>query len=423
MFEKSYVFMNFATKFLLLSPIIFSCVKASASGLEEKTLREAAIKNGWVPSGQLYVNPDESLAPIGERLFDSTALSLNGFVSCKTCHRAEFSSADGIPNAAATGHGSLRGEAGKDIVGPDRLLLDAKQLPRNTLPFWGRGAKGFSVFFWDGKVDAKDGSIISQFGSKTPSDDAFLTAVHLPVVEIREMLEEDSFVQSLKLESVDKSSSVYAAISERIKEKEPEASLQLANGLGIDVEELTYLDYARALVSFIRTEFRLKPTKFEQFMKDETSLTVDELRGGLSFYGNGGCATCHSGAHFSDFSFHAIVMPSLGFGRNGFGVDYGRYNITFDPNDLYKFRTPPLYNVEKTAPYGHSGSVYELEQAITSHFDPLALVDPSDMTSFERHEFFKRLATSSQSVTGRIKYLTKEEIAEITAFLKTLSFD
>ena len=423
MFGKSYVSMNFVTRTLLLSPVVFSCSMGFASELKEETLREAAITNGWVPTGELYINPDESLVPLGERLFDSTSLSLNGSISCKTCHQAKFGSADGIPNAAATGHGALREETGKDIVGPDRLLLDAKQLPRNTLPFWGRGAKGFSAFFWDGKVDASDGSIISQFGSKTPSDDAFLTAVHLPVVEIREMLDEDAFVDSLKLESVDKSTRVYKAIADRVREKEPEVSADLAEQLGMSVEQLTYQEYARALASFIRHEFRLKPTKFEQFMTDDASLTVAELRGGLTFYGKGGCATCHSGPHFSDFSFHAIALPSLGFGRNGFGVDYGRYNITFNPNDLYKFRTPPLYNVEKTAPYGHSGSIYELDQAITAHFDPLALVDLEDMTSFERHEFFKRLATSSQSVTGRIKYLTESEVADLTAFLKTLSFD
>ena len=423
MLEKSSVFMSFVTRALLLCPLVFSYSLGFATDLKETALREAATVNGWVPSGELYTNPDESLVSIGERLFDSTALSLNGFVSCKTCHRAEFGSADGIPNAAATGHGSLREEKGKDIVGPDRLLLNAKQLPRNTLPFWGRGAKGFSVFFWDGKVDASDGQIISQFGSKTPSDDAFLTAIHLPVVEIREMLDEDAFVDSLKLESVDKSARVYEAITNRLKSKEPELSMQLASMLNISLEQLTYQEYARALGSFIRSEFRLKPTKFEQFMSGDTSLTIDELRGGLVFYGKGGCATCHSGAHFSDFSFHAIAFPSLGFGRNGFGVDYGRYNVTFDPKDLYKFRTAPLYNVEKTAPYGHSGSVYELEEAIKAHFDPLALVDLDEMTSFERHEFFKRLASSSQTVTGRIKYLSDSEVNETIKFLKTLSFD
>ena len=39
--------------------------------------------------------------------------------------------------------------------------------------------------------------------------------------------------------------------------------------------------------------------------------------------------------------------------------------------DPYKFRTTPLFNVEKTAPYGHSGSVATIEDAIAAHFDPL----------------------------------------------------
>ena len=72
---------------------------------------------------------------------------------------------------------------------------------------------------------------------------------------------------------------------------------------------------------------------------------------------------CHSGPYFSDFKFHVVAFPHLGFGVNGFGVDYGRFNATFDPVDRYKFRTPPLYNVVKTGPYGHSGSVATVEDA------------------------------------------------------------
>ena len=85
--------------------------------------------------------------------------------------------------------------------------------------------------------------------------------------------------------------------------------------------------------------------------------------------------TCHYGPYFSDLKFHVVPFPQLGFGKNGFGVDYGRFNVTFDPKDLYKFRTPPLFNVEKTAPYGHSGSVATIQEAIAAHFDPLRLVN------------------------------------------------
>ena len=35
----------------------------------------------------------------------------------------------------------------------------------------------------------------------------------------------------------------------------------------------------------------------------------------------------------------------------------------------------PLANVELTQPYGHSGSLVNLEDAIIGHFDPFFLID------------------------------------------------
>ena len=139
------------------------------------------------------------------------------------------------------------------------------------------------------------------------------------------------------------------------------------------------------------------------------------------FYGKGRCSICHAGPHFSDFKFHVVPFPQLGFGKNGFGVDYGRFNATLDPKDLYKFRTPPLYNVQKTAPYGHSGSVATLEEAIIAHFDPLRLIDLSSVDALTRHDFYKKLTLSSETA-NTVGFLSAEDVNDLVSFLKTLSF-
>lgn len=408
----SWKLMKFAISLLL---IIFAlCV--SALGADEtafpQILRKLIMDNGFTPANDLYLNPDEGLAPIGKVIFESKKLSLNGNISCQTCHLAKFGSADGIPNAAA-----IAGEG----EGPERLLSGAKLLARNTLPLWGRGAKGFTTFFWDGKVDFSDSKRFSQFGSNQPSEDPLITAVHLPVVEIREMLDEDDFVRARKQESVDSSKDVYDAIANNLKKFEPQASKTLASYLRKSVSQLTYVDYARSIASFIRSEFRIKETRLERFVKKTESLTSEELRGGLVFYGKGRCVICHSGPHFSDLKFHTVPFPQLGFGKNGFGVDYGRFNATLDPKDLYKFRTPLLYNVQKTAPYGHSGSLATIEEAIIAHFDPLRLTNLSSVDALTRHEFYKRMALSSETATT-VGFLSLDDITDLTHFLKTLSF-
>ena len=100
-------------------------------------------------------------------------------------------------------------------------------------------------------MDFANGKQMSQFGSHPPSDDALVTATHLPVVEVREMLDEDSFVQQRMQESVDGATAIYQAIADNLRRFEPEASKALAAHLNKPVDELTYTDYARSLAAFI----------------------------------------------------------------------------------------------------------------------------------------------------------------------------
>jgi cytochrome c peroxidase len=376
-------------------------------------LRQQVIENGFVRSANLYENNDESLAPVGKVIFESTKLSLNGDISCVTCHQEKFNSEDGLPNAAAVG--------GKG-VGPERMMSGARLLPRKALPFWGRGEKGFDVFFWDGRVSYQEGHIVSQFGTSAPSKDPLVVAAHLPVVEIREMLDDgDPAIAARKLESVSASGVVYQAIVEHLVVGEPDASAKLAQYLHKKPEELTYTDFARSIAAHIRSKFRIKETKLERFAYGNDSLSESELRGALVFYGNGKCITCHNGPYFSDFKFHTVAVPELGFGKNGFGIDYGRYNATFDTRDMYRFRTPPLFNTAKNSFYTHSGAIANLRDAIMAHFDPLSLVDVKQLTALQRNDLYRRLAYS-QETAGRVGFLTSGDLDDLVSFLNTLSF-
>lgn len=404
--------MKFATRSVLFILALMTGAGPAAASFED-IIREAAKRNGFAPPEQTRTTIDPALFAPGEMLFKSEALSLNGNISCQTCHLDKFGSADGLPNAVAVGG---KGE------GRERAMSDGGILPRNTLPFWGRGGVGFSVFFWDGKVDFSGTVKRSQFGSALPSDDPFVTAVHLPIVEIREMLDEDSTVSSNKRETVKSAENIFAAILVQLRAREPAAMRAIAAKYSTNAEKVTFPQVATALATFIRERFRIRETKFHRFVFGDGALSAEEMRGAQLFYGKAKCANCHSGPYFTDFQFHAVPLPQIGFGKNGFGVDYGRFNITHDPGDLYKFRTPPLYNVEKTAPYGHSGSVASLKEAIVYHFDPLRGLEPARMDVLSRHELYKRLAASAAS-GALIAHLADDEVAALVAFLRTLSFE
>lgn len=379
---------------------------------KESIIKERAKASGYALPSSTHIPADENMAAIGKDLFESENLSLNGGVACVSCHFDKAASGDGLPNAIGIGG---------DGEGISRYKAGGKVVPRNTLALWGVGGKGFSTFFWDGRVSSSGETITSQFGKDVPSEDLLITAVHLPVVEIRETLQEDYVVKSYKKETTSAAVEIYKRVVENLIVKEPALMKKLAKEIGVNFEEIEFINVATALAHFIRSEFKLRPSKFSKFIEGEISLNEDELNGGLLFYGKGGCVSCHSGPYFSDFNFYTVPFPQLGFGKNGFGIDYGLYNSTFNPEDQYKFRTPSLHNVSKTAPYSHSGAIMSLDETIQYHFDPLQFFDAKKMTPLQRHQYNKYLAKSDTNEV--VQYLNDKEVSQIASFLKTLDLD
>jgi cytochrome c peroxidase len=244
-------------------------------------------------------------------------------------------------------------------------------------------------------------------------------AAHLPPVEIKEMVRDDHAAELLRTETIESAQQIYGEIERRVQ-ADPVLSAALVRAYGFAREDIRYIHIAESLAAFIRDRFRLHSTRFHEFVFAGGTLSEQEAAGGLIFYGRGHCAACHNGGYFSDFSFHAIPFGQFGRGRNGFGVDYGRYNVTLDPNDLHKFRTPPLYNVAATSPYSHSGFEYDLGNAIRAHVDPLGAT-PAPMDVPARADFYRRLGQWAKEPSFGVE-LDEADIENLRAFLGTLSF-
>lgn len=390
----------------------FGISAANAQTLRENVLRQAALDAGFVRAAQTHIHVSSDLVAAGKLVFQTKKLSLENEIACASCHLDRFGSADGLPNAVGT---RGRGE------GVERLMNGGDIIPRNALPFWGRGGKGFDVFFWDGRVELRDGAVASQFQDQPPSSDPLSVAVHLPPVEIGEMILDNAQNVDLQNENVDEAQKLYELLADRLR-NDPEIGASLSKAHAIDREKIQFTHISQALAAFIRHNFRLKTTKFHKFVFDGGELSDDELEGGLIFYGKGRCSACHNGPYFSDFDFHSIPFPQAGFGRNGFGVDYGRYNVTLDVADLFKFRTPPLYNVTKTAPYSHSGSIYDLTTAIKIHVDPLGPSSTVPSDSRKRSDFYQVIKIWSNSPLSGI-HLSDKDLGNLSAFLSSLEFE
>ena len=98
------------------------------------------------------------------------------------------------------------------------------------------------------------------------------------MVEIREMLDEDEMVESLKNESVEKAYNAYDKVAHNLKTFERDASLQLAKLLDKNIEDLKYFYFARAMTSFIREKFKLKETKLSHLFIKILSLVKMKLK-------------------------------------------------------------------------------------------------------------------------------------------------
>ena len=383
-----------------------------ATEIETSLLKKSAKLYGYKAPIDINQKFDKRKSLLGEKLFKDKALSLNGGTSCQSCHLDDFSSGDGIPNAIG-----IDGEGD----GPQRVMNKTGAIiPRNTIELWGRGGKGFNAFFWDGRVSLRQGKVFTPFGNKNPSDDMLTLAVHLPFLEIRELIREDEEIKnSYKKEDVDRALELYKKITKKIILKDNYAN-EISTIYALDKKDIEFHHIADLLVHFIKDKFKVRNYKFSNFLDENGNLTADEIKGGLLFYGKAKCAVCHNGPYYSNFKYYSIPFPQAGFGKDGFGIDYGRFNVTHQSEDIYKFRVPPLLNVNRTRPYSHSGSVYSLKEAIVYHYDPLRYLDKENFNDMERVEFTKKLRLSNEIYT--IPYLDAEDVDNLVHFLRTLDF-
>lgn len=201
-------------------------------------------------------------------------------------------------------------------------------------------------------------------------------------------------------------------------------------GAGLTLETLgaALAAYQRGLVS------ANSPFDRARYGREPAALSSMAARGLVLFEGKARCSGCHHlGEAASLFTDHAYHNTGIGYARSmarsqtewvwsGPGQrlalaanvvtassepppnDLGRYEITRDPRDRWKFRTPSLRNVAVTPPYMHDGSLTTLADVI---------------------EFYDRGGVPNEGLDPAIHPLglNGEEKAALVAFLESLTGD
>ena len=190
--------------------------------------------------------------------------------------------------------------------------------------------------------------------------------------------------------------------------------------------EVNIDDLARAIAAFERTMVSGN-ARYDEFKAgDQQALNEAEKRGLELFEGKARCSQCHNGPNFTDEKYH-----NLGVGWDNTRIDLGRYNVTKDEQDIGAFKTPTLREIANTAPYMHNGTFETLEETVTLYnsggiANPFLDVEMRrpNRTLEQMLEYYEKRKIEGESPpeTELVKMdLTKQEQADLVAFLRTLS--
>lgn len=339
-----------------------------------------------------FRTPGTEKVELGRNLMFDKILSGNLNISCGTCHHSLADTGDGLSLPIGEG-GSGLGVTRNVGSGSDLVI---ERVPRNAPPVFNLGDTSIHTLFHDGRVSTVGGDVFPS-GCKTPAgnnlpnnlENVLACQAMFPVTSATEMAGqagENSIADAAAAGNLAGPGGVWEQLAQRLQAI-PEYVAMFQAAFPNDVfsaGDITYAHAANAISAFEGTTWRADNSPFDQLIRgDEDAMSENAKEGMELFYegdGNGNaCASCHSGLYQSDQEFHAIAMPQIGSGRGsnspgktGGHEDFGRQQVTGNPDDTLKFRTPILRNVALTAPYGHSGAYNTLRAVVEHHLDTVA---------------------------------------------------
>jgi cytochrome c peroxidase len=286
---------------------------------------------------------EEGIA-LGKKLFYEGRMAKDNIISCGFCHEQA---------SAFTHHGHTISHG-----------IDGNEGFRNTQPI--QNLAFFSEFTWDG------------------------AAIHLdlqPIIPITSEFEMGETMTNV----VDKLSSY----------KEYQTLFERAFGDNEVNSERILKALSQFMVIMISGN-----SKYDKVIRNEENASFTEIEHkGFTLFQNK-CASCHSGALFTDKTYRNNGIPV----NPKYAEDEkGRKRVTGVEEDFYKFRVPSLRNVAFSFPYMHDGRFGTLESVLDFYSDGMT----------ENGGIVDSLLVKEDGSLGID--LTEEDKKAIIAFLKTLT--
>ena len=246
----------------------------------------------------------EEQVKLGQQLWYENRLSKGNTVSCNSCHNLATAGVDNMPTSA--GHKSQFG-ARNSPTALNAALLGSQ--------------------FWDGRA----ADVEEQAGGPL-----------LNPVEMANATEADA---AAKIAGIPE-------YQEKFKAAFPEDGA------------VSFKNITTALGAFERT--LLTPTRWDDYLKGNVSALSEQERKGVRAFMDNGCIACHNGVNLGGTMFQKFGLVNGPYWKHIDDPkhDKGRADVTKKAEDEFFFRVPGLRNVERTYPYFHNGSVWELDKAV-----------------------------------------------------------
>ena len=125
---------------------------------------------------------------------------------------------------------------------------------------------------------------------------------------------------------------------------------------------VSFDNFAKAIEAYEAT--LITPSPFDAFLNGDDAALSDGQKAGLQLFIDKGCSSCHNGINLGGNGYYPFGLIE----KPGADVlppdDRGRFAVTETADDSYVFRAAPLRNIDQTAPYFHSGKVWDLKVAV-----------------------------------------------------------
>ncbi|WP_425051934.1 cytochrome-c peroxidase [Psychromarinibacter sp. S121] len=129
-----------------------------------------------------------------------------------------------------------------------------------------------------------------------------------------------------------------------------------------ETDPASFDNMAKAIEVFEAT--LITPAPFDAWLNGDDAALDADATAGLELFMDKGCIACHAGVNLGGqdyYPFGLVEKPGADVLPEG---DKGRFAVTETVDDEYVFRAAPLRNIGVTAPYFHSGKVWDLETAV-----------------------------------------------------------